>query len=86
MNVAVLGAGAWGTALAKLLREQQHEVTVWGHDAGHLEDVRRAGSNERYLPGVALPAGLQFESEFARAVAGREAIRSEERRVGKECA
>ena len=57
MNVTVLGAGAWGTALAKLLREAGHEVTLWAHDPAHLAALRETGVNERHLPGVRLPGG-----------------------------
>ncbi len=74
MNITVLGAGAWGTALAKLLRESGHEVALWGHDPWHLADVRASGRNERYLPGVPLPTGLQFQSELAVAVNGADAV------------
>lgn len=70
MNITVLGAGAWGTALAKLLRESGNEVTLWGHDLSHLADVRASGRNERYLPGVALPGGLRYVDELADAVQG----------------
>ena len=70
MNITVLGAGAWGTALAKLLCESGHAVTLWGHDAAHLDVVRATRRNERYLPGVALPAGLQFQPQLADAVRG----------------
>ena len=52
MKLAVVGAGAWGTALAKLLTESGHAVTLWGHDATHLDAVRATRRNERYLPGM----------------------------------
>src|SRR5207247_5451497 len=55
MNVTVLGVGAWGTALGKLLYEGQHNVTLWGHNPRHLDQIRRTGRNEPYLPGIALP-------------------------------
>ena len=55
MKVTVLGAGAWGTALAKLLHESKRSITLWGHDPRHLEELRRAGRNEPYLPGIELP-------------------------------
>jgi len=70
MNITVLGAGAWGTALAKLLRESGHAVTLWGHDAMHLAEVRARGRNERYLPGVTLPPDLQCVADLADAVRG----------------
>ena len=70
MNITVLGAGAWGTALAKLLRESGNEVALWGHDPAHLADVRASGCNERYLPGVTLPSGLHCEDNLAEALRG----------------
>ena len=54
MNVTVIGAGAWGTALANLLCQNDHAVTLWGHDAGHLARVRETRENPRYLPGITL--------------------------------
>jgi glycerol-3-phosphate dehydrogenase (NAD(P)+) len=70
MNVTVLGAGAWGTALAKLLHENNHSVILWGHDPQHLTEMRRAGRNERYLPGVELPRDLRTETNPLKAVEG----------------
>lgn len=74
MKVAVLGAGAWGTALALVLHRRLHEVVLWGHDAVHLAEMQSAGCNERYLPGVALPRDWAFEPDMARAVAGAECV------------
>jgi len=72
MKVAVLGAGAWGTALALVLHRGGHSVTMWGHDAQHLEAVRRDGINERYLPGIKLPQDWAFEPDLLHAVDGAE--------------
>ncbi len=66
--MAVLGAGAWGTTLARLLCQDGRTVTLWGHDAGHLHRLARTGVNERYLPGIKLPPNLRFEAELPRAV------------------
>src|SRR5258707_1259160 len=74
MKVTVLGAGAWGTALAKVLAEGGHAITLWGHDAKRLEEVKRSGRNERYLPGVELPKNLQFEADVTEAVQGSEFV------------
>jgi glycerol-3-phosphate dehydrogenase (NAD(P)+) len=74
MKVAVLGAGAWGTALAKVLAEGGHSVTLWGHDEKRLEEVKRNGCNERYLPGVRLPDGLDFQADAAKAVQGSDCV------------
>lgn len=74
MKVTVLGAGAWGTALAKLLDQGGHQITLWGHDPHRLEDVRRTGRNELYLPGVELPRRWTLDSDLPRAVAGSEVV------------
>jgi len=49
VKVTVLGAGAWGTALAKILHQSKQAITLWGHDAHHLDELARAGRNERYF-------------------------------------
>jgi glycerol-3-phosphate dehydrogenase (NAD(P)+) len=74
VKLTILGAGAWGTALALVLHRNGRAVTVWGHSAEHLDDVRRAGRNERYLPGIDLPRDWAYESDLARAVAGAEVV------------
>jgi len=68
MRITVLGAGAWGTALAKLLHEGQHSITLWGHDPRHLEEVRWSGRNERYLPDIDLPREWRLETDPTQAV------------------
>ena len=74
MRITVLGAGGWGTALARILHENRHEVVLWGHDAGHLDEMRAKGVNERYLPGIKLPRGLSFEPDFKRAIRDAECV------------
>ncbi|MEI7733441.1 MAG: NAD(P)H-dependent glycerol-3-phosphate dehydrogenase [Verrucomicrobiota bacterium] len=73
MKVTFLGAGAWGSALAKLLRDNGHQVRLWDVNRANLEAIR-SGQNEAYLPGVALPTDLEVETDFDRAVAGRDCI------------
>ncbi len=58
-TVAVLGAGSWGTALALLLARNGSRVRLWGRDRAHMEALRRNRVNERFLPGVPFPAGLE---------------------------
>ncbi len=67
MNISVLGAGAWGTALAKHLVESGHAITLWGHDRTHLDDIKARSENVRLLPGIPLPDSLQFEPDLQRA-------------------
>ena len=74
MRVTVLGAGAWGTALAVVLHENGHAVTLWGHDPARLAEIADEGTNDRHLPGVVLPRGWTFEPDLARAVGRAEAV------------
>jgi glycerol-3-phosphate dehydrogenase (NAD(P)+) len=74
VKVTVLGAGAWGTALARLLHQAGQTVTLWGHDPEHLQDLARTGSNERYLPGIPLPRDWRLEGNLERAAAGSDCI------------
>jgi len=57
MKIAVLGAGAWGTAVAISLA-QHHRVALWARNAGQCAQMRTARSNERYLPGHPFPPRL----------------------------
>jgi glycerol-3-phosphate dehydrogenase (NAD(P)+) len=68
--VLVIGAGSWGTALALVLARNNHQVKLWDISEEHIANLRESGSNERYLPGVALPENLlpiidpaQFEGQ-----------------------
>jgi len=65
----VLGSGSWGTALAVHLARTGHSTCLWGIETGELEAMARERTNQRYLPGVRLPEGLEIEHDLARAVA-----------------
>lgn len=58
MKLAVLGAGAWGTALAVNAAGASHEVLLWARDAQQASGMRKGRVNGRYLPGVAFPPSL----------------------------
>ena len=69
MRISVLGAGAWGTALA--LRLAAHTpVILWTRSTEHAEDMVRQRENRRYLPGHVLPIGLSVSSDLGVACAG----------------
>lgn len=68
MNLTVLGAGAWGTALA-VHASARHAVRLWGRDAGQIARMRSLRRNARYLPEIALPPALQVTADFGAAVA-----------------
>ena len=69
MKLAVLGAGAWGTALSiSLARSSKHAVTLWGRDAVQMSEITTARVNLRYLPGVDFPSALSLETDIAAAL------------------
>ncbi|CAG9205915.1 glycerol-3-phosphate dehydrogenase [Paraburkholderia tropica] len=67
MKVAVLGAGAWGTALAGHLA-QAHDTVLWARDGALVDALRKTHENARYLAGVSLPESLQYETDLAAAL------------------
>ena len=67
-SVAVLGSGSWGTALAVHLARTGHRAILWGIETDELNAMARERLNNRYLPGVRLPDGVEIEHDFARAV------------------
>jgi len=71
MNITVIGAGAWGTALAISL-SASHRVTLWARDAQQIDAMRIARCNQRYLPDIPLPDVLELSADFSAALAGAE--------------
>lgn len=63
MTIAVLGAGAWGTAMAAHLAAR-HTVTLWTRDSAHAARLRDKRENNHYLPSVALPPALVVVSDI----------------------
>lgn len=74
MQVAVIGAGGWGTALATLLAAAGHRVRLWVRRPALCEQLRRTGENAVYLPGVRLPEALFYTTSLPEAVAGIELL------------
>ena len=68
-RVAVVGAGAWGTALAKLLAGQGVPTTLWAREAEVVDAIRTRGENDVFLPGVPLPDSLVATGDLAAALA-----------------
>lgn len=73
-HVAVLGAGAWGSALAIHLAKVGHQVSLWAHSAEQAEKLNHDGENARYLPGVTFPEGISVTSDLAECVEGSAAV------------
>lgn len=68
MNIAILGAGAWGTALASALASRQ-SVLLWGRDPDQIHALSTTHQNVRYLPGITLDPALTFTAKLQDAVA-----------------
>lgn len=52
LKIAIIGAGGWGTAVAKVLSENNHKVTIWTHETDVIEELNSSRSNSKYLPGI----------------------------------
>jgi glycerol-3-phosphate dehydrogenase (NAD(P)+) len=72
--VAVMGAGAWGTALAKVLAEAGSQVTLWARRAQVADEIDTTRCNTRYLPGVQLPASIRVTADAAEALSGASTV------------
>lgn len=72
-RIAVLGGGAWGTALAATVRRAGHQVRLWARDAGTVDAVNRQG-NPRYLPGIELPEGILASTNAAETLADADCV------------
>lgn len=66
--MAVIGAGSWGTALARSLATEGHSVTLWSRREEQAREMRAAGRNAAYLPDSALPDSIRFTSDLREAV------------------
>lgn len=68
MKIAVLGAGAWGSAIAIAAAAARHDVLLWARSAGQARAMAAQRVNQRYLPGQRLPDTLAVEVDLARAL------------------
>ncbi len=73
MNIAILGAGAWGTALAVNL-STRHRVTLWARDAAQIAAMQASRCNQRYLPEISLPQALRLTADWSAACSNAEII------------
>ena len=73
MRAAVVGAGAWGTALAKVLADAGHDVCMWSFEPEVADSINERSENP-YLAGIRLPAELKAEADLGRAVKGAELV------------
>lgn len=73
-QIAVLGAGSWGTALAQVLAENGHSVTLWGNNEAQIAEIKEHHTNTRYLPDLVLSSSIQAETDLDKAIADTDAI------------
>jgi glycerol-3-phosphate dehydrogenase (NAD(P)+) len=71
IDIGVLGAGSFGTALAKLLADKGHTVTLWTRAEAAARAMQDSRENARYLPGARLPDNLRVTHDLGDAIAGR---------------
>ena len=74
MRCAVIGAGAWGTALADLLARNGHEVRLWAYEPDVIESINTKHENVRFLRGHQLSHSIQAVGEVDRAVSGTDLV------------
>ncbi len=74
MQVTVLGAGAWGTALSMTLEEGGHTTTLWTWEDHHAHALCQDRENQQFLPGHPLPDGLRVTSDLAEACHGAQML------------
>jgi glycerol-3-phosphate dehydrogenase (NAD(P)+) len=68
-RIAVIGAGAWGTALTvSLARRGGHELTLWAHSPAHAAELTETGKNTRYLPGFTVPLDVRITASLPDAI------------------
>ena len=73
-QIAVMGAGSWGTAFAQILADAGAEVVIWGRDASVVEEINTKHSNSAYHPTVTLPESIRATSDVAQALTGADVV------------
>ncbi|MCK8101054.1 NAD(P)H-dependent glycerol-3-phosphate dehydrogenase [Bacillus sp. 2CMS4F] len=73
-RVTMLGAGSWGTALALVLADNNHDVRIWGHRAELIQQINDLHENKDYLPDVKLPESIRATTEIGEAVSDADFI------------
>ncbi|WP_110927602.1 NAD(P)H-dependent glycerol-3-phosphate dehydrogenase [Bacillus massiliglaciei] len=73
-TIAVIGAGSWGTALAMVLADNEHDVRLWGHKSSQIDEINQYHTNNQYLPDIKLPENIIGYTSLAEAMAGIQTI------------
>lgn len=73
-DVAVIGAGSWGTTLANLVAEGGHDVSLWVREKEVCEQIKREGVNQTFLPGIRLSERLRPSNDLAEVLNGKDLV------------
>lgn len=73
-KVAVLGPGSWGTALAKVLAENGHDVRIWGNNPAQIDEINTYHTNRHYLPDLKIPDSILGCKNLKEAIDGADAV------------
>jgi glycerol-3-phosphate dehydrogenase (NAD(P)+) len=73
-QAAVVGAGSWGTALAKMLSDKGYQITLWGHRQEHVDEIVSERENHTYLPGFKLSDNLTATADLKEAVSNQPVV------------
>lgn len=73
-NVAVIGSGSWGTALAMILTKYGHTVKMWARSQAAVDEINEKHTNEKYLPNITLPSALTATTDREAVLEGAEIV------------
>lgn len=73
-KITIIGAGSWGTALAMVLADNQHEVRLWGHSQSQIDEINQFHTNKTYLPKIELPKAIKGYVSLEQALADVDTI------------
>ena len=74
-QIAIIGAGAWGTAISVVLgRKRSHRIHLWAHEKEVRESIAQRRTNEKFLPGQAIPGSVTATTNLAEALAGAQIV------------
>lgn len=73
-KIGVIGGGSWGTALAVLLANKNHEVHMWMRSEEQLGEIVKLNENKKYLPGITIPNNLEVTNDITKAIYNKDLI------------
>ena len=74
MKVTILGAGAYGLALATMAKINEHNITIWSRNQVELDELEQKHTNKRVLPNYILPNGIEYTNNLRKSVKNSDLI------------